>query len=60
MYVLMLIRETKDSVYNQFVYPDFKGGELIVLAASMAGMVKDNQFAEWIINFFSHDDTVHF
>ena len=56
----MLIRETKDSVYNRLVYPDFKGGELIVLAASMAGMVKDNQFAEWIINFFSHDDTVHF
>jgi len=33
---------------NQFVYPDPKGSELIVPAPFRAGVIRENQFAEWV------------
>ena len=42
MYIPMLTQETKDNAHNQFVYPNLKGSELIVLAPFRAGVIKDN------------------
>ena len=32
----------------QFVYPDPKGSELIVSAPFRAGVIRENQFANWV------------
>jgi len=33
---------------NQFVYPDSKGSELIVPAPFRDGVIRENQFGEWV------------
>jgi hypothetical protein len=46
MYIPMPTQETKDNAHNQFVYPNSKRSELIVLAPFRAGVIKDNQFTD--------------